>query len=324
MPPRSAPALCPARGGGAGPGPLPAHPPTPRRPSAPRPSPLPEPAPPGRPYCPCRKWEGRRRPLSSPPILGGEEASLLPSRKRDGRRASVFAGTRCAGTYSMGQPCWVSTQSSRRQGLWHWPGHRLRKTAGPGPGRRLARGVRILAPVRHRVEMGPGREASDGRRITWRCFRGVGRPRGSALAVADGSHAFVRVTVRGLTVPRGAPRLDTWWRRLSDRESESRRRGRGPARRGRRSRGLASERPCGGHPAGPALPPARPEARSPEARGDAPGRPKPPGPGRGRAPPDKAREGPSRGRAAGRARSRPGPLGGARRARPRRRRYVPG
>ena len=59
----------------------------------------------------------------------------------------------------------------------------------------------------------------------------------------------------------------------------------------------------GGHPAGPARPPSRPEARSPEARGDAPGRPKPPGPGRGRAPADKAREGPARGRAAGRARA---------------------
>ena len=98
-----------------------------------------------------------------------------PPRKRQGRRASVFAGARCAGTYSMGQPRRVSTQSSRRQGLWRRPGRRLRKMAGPGPGRQPARGVRILAPVRHRVETGPGREASGGRRVTRRCFRG-GRP----------------------------------------------------------------------------------------------------------------------------------------------------
>ena len=36
-----------------------------------------------------------------------------------------------------------------------------------------------------------------------------------------------------------------------------------------------------GHPAWAAQPPARPEARSSDARGDAPGRLKPPGPGRG-------------------------------------------
>ena len=40
---------------------------------------------------PCLKREGRSRPLSSPPVLGLEEASLLPSRKWEGRRASVFA-----------------------------------------------------------------------------------------------------------------------------------------------------------------------------------------------------------------------------------------
>ena len=70
---------------------------------------------------------------------------------------------------------------------------------------------------------------------------GGGHPRGSALAVADGSHAFV--TVRGLTVPRGAPRLDAWRCRRSDRdrEGESRRRGRGPARRGRRRPGVLDE-----------------------------------------------------------------------------------
>ena len=39
-------------------------------------------------------------------------------------------------------------------------------------------------------------------------FRGGGHPRGSAPAVADGSHAFVRVAVRSLTIPRGAPQLD--------------------------------------------------------------------------------------------------------------------
>ena len=176
-PPCSTPALCPARALGTGPGPPPAPPPAPRRPSAKRPSPLPGPAPPGRPYCPCRKWEGSTRPLSSPPILGGEEASLLPSRKREGRRASVFAGARCAGTYSMGQPRRVSTQSSRRQGLWRRPGRRLRETAEPGPGGLPARGVRILAPVRRRVETGPGREASGGRHVTGRCFsRGAAVP----------------------------------------------------------------------------------------------------------------------------------------------------
>ena len=165
--------------------PLRRPPPAPRRPSAPRPSPLRGPAPPGRPYCPCRKWEGSTRPLSSPPILGGEEASLLPSRKREGRRASVFAGARCAGTYSMGQPRRVSTQSSRRQGLWRRPGRRLRETAEPGPGGLPARGVRILAPVRRRVETGPGREASGGRRVTGRCFsRGAAVP-GEALKTAS-------------------------------------------------------------------------------------------------------------------------------------------
>ena len=71
-------------------------------------------------------------------------------------------------------------------------------TSGP-------QGVRILAPVRHHVETGPGLEASGGRRLTSRCLStGGGSPRGSALAVADGSHAFVRVAVRSLTVPRGS------------------------------------------------------------------------------------------------------------------------
>ena len=203
-PPRSTPALCPARALGAGPGPPPAPtPPAPRRPSAKRPSPLRGPAPPGRPYCPCRKWEGSTRPLSSPPILGGEEASLLPSRKREGRRASVFAGARCAGTYSMGQPRRVSTQSSRRQGLWRRPGRRLRETARSAPG-----------PAQGALPRGAGRRA---------------------------------------------------------RASEAARTGPGPCARRQSSRG-------------------------PGAR-----------PGRG-----------------ARARSRPGPLGGARRERPRRRRYVPG
>ena len=31
-------------------------------------------------------------------------------------------------------------------------------------------GVPILAPVRRRVETGPGREARGGRRVTWRCL----------------------------------------------------------------------------------------------------------------------------------------------------------
>ena len=152
---------------------------------------------------------------------------------------------------------------------------------------------------------------------------GGGRPKRSALAAADGWHAFVRVTVRGLTVPRGAPRLDAWRRRHSDhdREGESRRRGRGPARRGHRRPGVGERAPAGATPPGPLGPRPGPR-RAPPRRGET--RPKPPGPGRGRAPADRAREGPARGRAAGRARSRPGPLGGARRERPCRRRYVPG
>ena len=71
-------------------------------------------------------WEGRR--------------SLLPSRKQEGRRASVFAGAHCAGTYSMGQPRQVSTQSARWQGLWRRPGRQLRTPTEPSPGRRLAVG----------------------------------------------------------------------------------------------------------------------------------------------------------------------------------------
>ena len=115
--------------------------------------------------------------------MGGEESSLLPSRKQEGRRASVFAGAHCAGTYSMGQPRWVSTQRARRQGLWRRPGRRLRKPAEPGRGRRPAGGVRILAPVSRHVETGPGHEASGGRRVTWRCFRGGGAAvPGGALA----------------------------------------------------------------------------------------------------------------------------------------------
>ena len=140
-PPRSTPALCPVRAGGAGPGPLPAPPPL-------HAGPLPRgPLPPAR---ACSTWPS----LLPLPKMGGEhEASLLPSRKREGRRASVFSGARCAGTYSMGQPRRVSTQSSRRQGLWRRPGRRLRKTAEHGPGRRPVRGVRILAPSRRD---GPG------------------------------------------------------------------------------------------------------------------------------------------------------------------------
>ena len=106
---------------------------------------------------------------------GEEEASLLPSHFGRGGGFFVFTGVHCAGTYSMGQPRRVSTQSSRRQGLWRRPGRWLRKTAEPGPGRQPARGICILVPVRRRVETGPGREASGGRRVTWRCFRG-GRP----------------------------------------------------------------------------------------------------------------------------------------------------
>ena len=98
---------------------------------------------------------------------------------------------------------------------------------------------------------------------------GGGRPRGSALAAADGSHAFVRVTVRGLTVPRGAPRLDAWRRRRSDgdREGESRRRGRGPARRGRRRPGVGERAPAGATPPGPLGPRPGPR-RAPPRRGE--------------------------------------------------------
>ena len=111
-------------------------------------------------------------------------------------------------------------------------------------------------------------------------FRGGGRPRGSALAVADRSHAFVRVAVRSLTVPRGAPRLDAWRRRRSERVNQKEVGTRsGQARTAQAGGWRASAR--GGHPAWAARPPARPEARSSDSRGDAPGRLKPPGLGRG-------------------------------------------
>ena len=107
---------------------------------------------------------------------------------------------------------------------------------------------------------------------------GGGRPRGSALAAADGSHAFVRVTVRGLTVPRGAPRLDAWRRRRSDgdREGESRRRGHGPARRGRRRPGVGERAPAGATPPGPLGPQPGPR-RAPPRLGET----RPGGAGRG-------------------------------------------
>ena len=179
MPPGSTPALCPARALGAGPGPPPAPPPL-------HAGPLPRGALPcagllhlGVPTAPAESGRGARG--LSPPLPFWEGRRLLSSRKREGRRASVFAGARCAGTYSMGQPRRVRTQSSRRQGLWRRPGQRLRETAEPGPGGLPARGVRILAPVRRRVETGPGREASGGRRVTGRCFsRGAAVP-GEAL-----------------------------------------------------------------------------------------------------------------------------------------------
>ena len=83
-PPHSTPALCPTRAGGAGPGPPPAPPPPLHAGPLPR-GPL-----------PCA---GLLHLDFSPPLpkTGGEE------------------GLR---TYSMGQPRRVSTQSSRRQGLW--------------------------------------------------------------------------------------------------------------------------------------------------------------------------------------------------------------
>ena len=85
-----------------------------------RPSPLRGPAPPLHKKREGRQWASLLRlPKTGgeEAVLGGEEASLLPSRKREGRRASVFACACCAGTYSMGQPRRVSTQSARRQML---------------------------------------------------------------------------------------------------------------------------------------------------------------------------------------------------------------
>ena len=65
--------------------------------------------------------------------------------------------------------------------------------AGCRPG-----GFFILAPVRHRVKPGPVCEANGGRCITLRCFSAWGgRPRGSTLAVADGSHSTQLVTGDG-------------------------------------------------------------------------------------------------------------------------------
>ena len=168
---------------------------------------------------------GRGPPACAPdappiPKTGGEEeeeASLLPSHFGRGgglpfsggeEGASVFAGAHCAGTYSMGQPRRVSTQSARWQGLWRRPGRQLRTPTEPSPGRRPAVGRAYPGAGAPSRRDGPG---ASGERWPPRnlevSFRGGGRPRGSALAVADGSHAFVRVAVRSLTVPRGAPHL---------------------------------------------------------------------------------------------------------------------
>ena len=158
-------------------------PPAPRRPSAPRAPGARDPVPLRRPPAPrscagllhlgvptARAENGRGARGLSPPLPFWEGRRLLSSPPENGRGGGppFSHGARCAGTYSMGQPRRVSTQSSRWQGLWRRPGRRLRKTAEPGPGRRPARGVRILAPVRRRVETGPGREASGGRRVTGR------------------------------------------------------------------------------------------------------------------------------------------------------------
>ena len=61
----------------------------------------------------------------------------------------------------------------------------------------LAGGVRILAPMCCHIKTGPGREVSGGRLEVF--FHWGGHPRGSAPAVADGSHAFGRVAVHSLT-----------------------------------------------------------------------------------------------------------------------------
>ena len=53
----------------------------------------------------------------------------------------------------------------------------------------------LTSQVRHRVKPGPVCEANGGRCITLRCFSAWGgRPRGSTLAVADGSHSTQLVT----------------------------------------------------------------------------------------------------------------------------------
>ena len=123
---------------------------------------------------PLPKWEGRR--------------SLLPSRKREGRRASVFAG---AGTYSMGQPRRVSTQSARWQGASS-AHRRSQALAGGRPW-----GVRILAPVHRRVETGPGREASGGR-------MGSSAPSPARGALLRGAGRHARASEAAWTGPRKA------------------------------------------------------------------------------------------------------------------------
>ena len=116
---------------------------------------------------------------------------LIPSRKWEVRRASVFTGACCAGTYSMGQPVGSACEAHG--------GRASGSCQGTSSANRMG-GIRILAQVRRHVETGPGHEARGGRRVTCRCFRWGGRPRGSTLAVAGGSHAFVRVAVRNIFI----------------------------------------------------------------------------------------------------------------------------
>ena len=75
--------------------------------------------------------------------------------------------------------------------------------------------------------------------------------------VADGSHAFVRVAVHSLIVPRGTPRLDAWRRRRSERVNQKEAGTQsGQARTAQAGGWRASAR--GGHPALAARPPAKP------------------------------------------------------------------
>ena len=259
----------------------------------------------------------RRLPASAPdapplPKTGGEEeASLLPSHfGRGGGLSSPPKNGRGGGPpFSQARIVpehivWGSLVGSARKAHGG-------RASGCGQGASFARrrsqalggsqpwGVLILVPVSRRVETGPGCEASGG---------GGGRPRGNTLAVADGSHAFVRVAVRSLTVPRGAPRLDAWRRRRSERVNQKAgtrsgqarkakaggrrarargaawppkkregagmrpgRRGRGPARRGRPRPGAGERAPAGATPHGQLGPRPGPRRATPRRGETRPG-----------------------------------------------------